>query len=349
MDKVEIRAVIKYLVKKGLTVTAIKTDMDDVLGQESPSLQTVNKWALMFKRGRQGCEDDPRSGRPSTSVTPEIVKKIQDIVLADRRVKVRQVAEATGISIERAHHVITNVLNMNKVSARWVPRLLSVEQKRVRKDISIQCLGLFKKDPKDFMRRFVTMDETWVHHYTPETKQQSMQWKHVGSPTPKKAKTVPSAGKVMASIFWDAKGIILIDYLQTGTTINAQYYCTLLEKLKTKIAEKRPQMKRKKFLFHHDNAPCHTAKFTTEKLAKLHFQLVPHPPYSPDLAPSDFFLFPNLKKFLAGKKFQSNEEVMNEVNTYFEDLDESVYKNGLNALEYRWNKCIELAGEYVEK
>lgn len=349
MDKVEIRAVIKYLVKKGLTVSAIKADMDDVLGQESPSLQTVNKWALMFKRGRQSCEDDPRSGRPSTAVTPEIVKKVQDIVLADRRVKVREVAEATGISIERTHYIITNVLDMNKVSARWVPRLLSLEQKRVRKDISVQCLDLFKKDPKDFMRRFVTMDETWVHHYTPETKQQSMQWKHPGSPTPKKAKSVPSAGKVMASIFWDAKGIILIDYLQKGTTINAQYYCALLEKLKTTIAEKRPHLKRKKFLFHHDNAPCHTAKFTIEKLAKLHFQLVPHAPYSPDLAASDFFLFPNLKKFLAGKKFQSNEEVINEVNSYFEGLDESVYKNGLNALEYRWKKCIELEGEYVEK
>lgn len=120
--------------------------------------------------------------------------------------------------------------------------------------------------------------------------------------------------------------------------------------MKAPIVEKRPHLKRKTILFHHDNAPCHTAKFTIEKLAELRFQLVPHAPYPADMAPSDYFLFPNLKKFLAGKKFQSNEEVINAVNSlYFEGLEESVYKYGLNVLEYRWNKCVEFGGEYVEK
>ena len=78
------------------------------------------------------------------------------------------------------------------------------------------------------------MDETWVHHFTPEAKQQSKQWKHPGSPPPKKAKTVPSAGKVMASVFWDADGILLTDYLQKGQTINGTYYASLLTQLREK-------------------------------------------------------------------------------------------------------------------
>lgn len=77
MDKVEIRAVIKYLVKKGLTVSAIKADMDDVLGQESPSLQTVNKWALMFKRELQSCKDDPRSGSHQPQLSQKQLKKFR--------------------------------------------------------------------------------------------------------------------------------------------------------------------------------------------------------------------------------------------------------------------------------
>ena len=78
------------------------------------------------------------------------------------------------------------------------------------------------------------MDETWVHHFTPEAKQQSEQWKHPGSPPPKKANTVPSAGKVMALVFWEADGILLIDYLQKGQTINGTYYASLLTELREK-------------------------------------------------------------------------------------------------------------------
>ena len=87
-------------------------------------------------------------------------------------------------------------------------------QERARVLASEQCLGMFQRDLKKFSRRYVTVDETWIHYYTPETKNQSKMWTGPGESAPKKAKTVPSAGKVMATIFWDSHGIILIDYLQ---------------------------------------------------------------------------------------------------------------------------------------
>jgi hypothetical protein len=83
----------------------------------------------------------------------------------------------------------------------------------------------------------------------PESKQQSKMWTKRGEPAPKMAKTVLSAGKVMASVFWDAKGILLIDYLQKGKTINGEYYANLLNHLKTAIAEKCPGMNKKNVLF----------------------------------------------------------------------------------------------------
>lgn len=97
----------------------------------------------------------------------------------------------------------------------------------------------------------------------------------------------------MTSVFWDANGIIFIDYLEKGKTINSDYYMVLLDRLK-----KRPHMKKKKVIFHQDNAPCHKSIKTMTKFNELGFQLLPHPPYSPDLAPSDYWLFADLKKML---------------------------------------------------
>jgi histone-lysine N-methyltransferase SETMAR len=67
-------------------------------------------------------------------------------------------------------------LDMKKLCARWVPRLLTTDQKRTRMKIFEQCLERFNKNKTDFVRRFITMDETWIHHYTPEFKQQWIQW-----------------------------------------------------------------------------------------------------------------------------------------------------------------------------
>ena len=85
---------------------------------------------------------------------------------------------------------------------------------RSRLDNSRFLLSRYKDDLGDFIDRVVTQDETWVHHFDPELKMQSMQWKHSGSPPPKKFKTVSSAGKVMASVFWDSQGVIMIDYFE---------------------------------------------------------------------------------------------------------------------------------------
>ena len=101
---------------------------------------------------------------------------------------------------------------MSKVSARWIPRMLTEDQKGSRPDNSRYLLSCHEDDPGEFMERVVTRDETWVNHFVPESKRQSIQWKHPGSPPPKKFKKVSSAGKV-TSVFWDNQGVIMVDYL----------------------------------------------------------------------------------------------------------------------------------------
>ncbi|EGI68665.1 Mariner Mos1 transposase, partial [Acromyrmex echinatior] len=102
-------------------------------------------------------------------------------------------------------------------------------------------------------------------------------------------------------------------------------------------------------LYHHDNAPSHTSLKAMVKLDQLRFELVAHPPYSPDLASSDYYLFPKLKRWLQGKKFTSNEEVIAETEPYFEGLDVSYYRKGIEMLENRYTKCIALESNYIEK
>ncbi|KAM8702311.1 hypothetical protein ACLKA7_004975 [Drosophila subpalustris] len=215
--------------------------------------------------------------------------------MSDRKVKVREIADILKISAGSVHTIIHDHLGMKKVFSKWVPRLLTPEQKQQRIDESKSCLDMFTRNKSEFLRRYITMDETWIHHFTPESNRQSADWHAAGE------KTQQLAGKVMASVFWDAHGIIFIDYLQKGQTINSDYYMALLERLKDEIAKKRPHMAKKKVLFHQDNAPCHKSMKTIAKLNELGFELLPHPPYSQDLAPSDYWLFADLKKMLRGQ------------------------------------------------
>ena len=97
---------------------------------------------------------------------------------------------------------------------------------------------------------------------------------------------------------------------------------------------------KKKVLFHQDNASYHKVITTMVKLHELHFKLLPHPPYSPDLAPSNYWLFADLKRMHQGKRFGSSEEVISETEAYFKAKDKSFYKKGIELLEKHWNQCI---------
>jgi hypothetical protein len=138
-----------------------------------------------------------------------------------------------------------------------------------------------------------------IHHYTLESKQQSKQWTEAGCSALKETRSVPSVGKFVASVFWDAEGILFIAYLEKGKTITGEYYSNLLTRL--------------------------------------------------DFAPSDFFLFPELKLLLAGRGFSLNQKAIAAVEGYFADLTKNHYRDGIMAPEHRWNKCICLKGDYVEK
>ena len=173
-----------------------------------------------------------------------------------------------------------------------------------------------------------------------------MEGRHSGSPRPKKFLVQKSVGKVLALIFWDQEGIPLIDYLPEAQTINAKYYSSLLVQLKDIFKENRRGKFAKGVLFLHDNAPAHRELAPQKKLSYLGFKRLDHPPYSPDLAPSDHHLFLGLKKTIESSPFfvrRGGHCCRGDVlgRTIF-------FLSGLQKLEQRPKKGTELCGEYVE-
>ncbi|KAJ4426888.1 hypothetical protein ANN_26687 [Periplaneta americana] len=163
---------------------------------------------------------------------------------------------------------------------------------------ALTFLQRYHDDGDEFLDRIVTGDETWISHFTPETKQQSMHWRHSGSPVRTKFKETLSVRKVMCTVYWDRKGILLIDFLPRGETVNADRYCETLQKLRRAIQNKRRGMLTAGVVLLHDNACPHTARRIAAVLTEFGWELFDPPAYSPDLAPRDFHVFLRLKKFL---------------------------------------------------
>ena len=166
-------------------------------------------------------------------------------------------------------------------------------------------LQFFRRDPNDFLSRLVTMDETWLHHCDPETKQQSMEWQNSCSPRPKKFRgknPLEMFSRRFFGIKTASSSLIIFQRAKLSTrSITHLCWCNWSDTLK----EKRRGNFTKGVLFLHDNAPAHRTLATQKKLAYLGFQCLDHPPYSPYLAPSDYHLFPGLKKQLKGRHFSS--------------------------------------------
>ena len=323
--KVEYRAVIRYLYLKGKTCKEIHGELADVYESSAPSYAQVKFWVGEFKRGRMSVEDEARSGRPLDATDEEMCKKVRDLVYSDRRIQVVEIAQGLGISHDSVSTILQDRLGMRKLTARWVPKPLSGEQMATRASVCSTLLKRFRS--KDhFLLRMVTVDETWVHYYEPENKAQSRQWVGPGSPRPKKFKTQPCAGKVMDTVFWYAKGVIMVDFLPKRSTITGVYYANLLDQLRTAIHEKRLGKLSKDVLLQQDNARVHTCKVAMDAVERNGYELIPHPAYSPDLAPSDFFLFLILKKDIRGLHFRSDEEVVMAVEEWVNGKDPDFFQ-----------------------
>jgi len=153
----------------------------------------------------------------------------------------------------------------------------------------------------------------------------------------------------MFIVFFDIRGIVHHEFAPQGQTVNAGFYCNVLCHLREEIQQKRPELWRAgNCLLHDDNAPSHQALITHEFLAHNSIITLPHPPYSPDMAPCDFFVFPKMNLQLKGRRFDRVEEIQQESQNVLSTLRDQDFQHAFQQWQRRWDQCVAAHRDYFQ-
>ncbi len=349
--------VIKFLCASGKTPGQCHKELCDVFRPDAMSRAQVGVWHRRFRGSDTSVKDKARSGRPASVNTEPNRRQLHTQLDADRRSSIRKLNETTGMNRSTVHKVIKKTFKMSKVAPKFVPRILTPELKRSRVDMCTQNLELFRQDPA-LLSKVITGDESYFPVFDVETKIETMQWKTAQEPRPKKALQNRSEKKSMLTCFFDEKGSILAEFRPTGDAVTAENYIQLLKRLKERVRRKCPQLwarsnpedptsDRTMFL-HHDNASPHTATPTLAFIAESSLWMLAHPPYSLDLAPCDYFLFPFLKKKLCGQRFPNVPALQQAVLDLLKNTPPKTFQDAILQLPIWWRKCVLASGNYFE-
>ena len=234
-DILEERYAIKFCFKLGKHVRETYGMLQAAFGASCMNRASVFEWHKRFKEGRESVRDDERYGRSKEIRTPELLDQIKNFMDKDRRVSIETISSQFDVSVGTVHTIIRWKLKMRKICAKFVPTVLREDQKERRCHDSREMVELINSDPA-VRDALVTSDESWIYCYDPESKRQSSQWKHAGSPWPKKARQSKSTYKLlMIPFFWQ-------HWVPTGQTVNKEYYVEVLREFGKRFLGKRPAL-----------------------------------------------------------------------------------------------------------
>ncbi|QQP54565.1 Uncharacterized protein FKW44_007435, partial [Caligus rogercresseyi] len=280
---------VEDLAKARKTPKEIKTMVDTAFEVNSISQSQIYRISALVKAGKDSSDKRSTNGRRKVR-TDDFIEAVRVYVEADRRVTMEELAIKFETSINTIFHVLHDDLGLSIKSARWIPKMLTEDHKMKR----VRCAQAFLKLNFElglgFLDKIVTMDETSrVISMAPEGLQ----------PAPEvqasRIKEETDGSQLLRQLRRDLPALSPDEDLRHRGRVQGCH-----EHVSKKFKEKRPEMAKRDWYFHFDNAPCHTANSTKEFLAKKGIKVIDHPPYSPDLAPADFFYFPVMKKMLEG-------------------------------------------------
>lgn len=337
-ENVCFRSLVLYEFKKGNSALACSRNICSVFGEDSISARTCQRWYVRFRSGNFKLQDDERSGRP-TAISDDI---LEQYILDNPRATSRMVAEHFEVGQTTILRHLSKLNFVSKLDV-WVPHQLTEKNLMDRVAICMQLCSRYETEP--FFNRLVTGDEKWILYDNVVRKRH---WSKVGEPPLTSAKSPLHPTKVMLCCWWDCNGPLHYEFLNPGETINADLYCQQLDRLHDNIQKKRPALiSRRGVILQHDNARPHVAVKTLKKIRELKYELLPHPAYSPDLAPSDYHLFRALDNHLRDKKFNNFQELKNDIDSFFSTMAPSFYASGINTLREKWQSVIDNNGQYI--
>jgi len=200
---------------------------------------------------------------------------------------------------------------MRKVCTKMVPKNLTTEQKANRWDVCLDLLDRLEREP-EFFSRVITGDKSWIFEYDPETKRQSRSGTLQNLPNPRKREWANPKSNRCSFVFFLQSGDRPQGICATRTNCQSNFLSGSLWKTQENCGTCATGIART-WMLHHDSAPCHTAVSINEFLAEKSIPVVPQSPYSPDLSPCDFFLFPRLKHRLKGRHFRTLDNIQKSV------------------------------------
>ncbi|KAI6652366.1 Histone-lysine N-methyltransferase SETMAR-like [Oopsacas minuta] len=349
-ERRDFRAMMFYDFMRKISVEQSHDNLVEAFQDQAPSKRTVERWYLDFRRERTSLQDEARSGRPSTAVTPETIAAAETLIREDSRINYEQFAETLKIGKAAINTILHDYLGVRRLAARRILHNLSEMQLAARVEWCKFMLKKFKGGESKRVYDILRCDETWIYQYDPETKRQSSIWVFPSEDPPVKVRRARSVGKKMVAAFFCKTGPVAIIPLEDRRTVNADWYINnCLPKAFEALSSRRPKTGVRGLLLHHDNASAHTAAKTLDFLAENSVQLVSHPPYSPDLAPCDFFLFPTINEKIRGIRFESPEEARLAFEETLWSLPEEKWHSCFDSWFHRMQLCIDCCGRYFEK
>ncbi|XP_060594912.1 histone-lysine N-methyltransferase SETMAR-like [Ruditapes philippinarum] len=304
VNNVEIRAYIKARMTFWLSGEAIHKELCRIYGPSVVSERTVQRWIVKFKSGTESLNDASGRGRKHTVVTKNNIKKVQELINKEARYTVSEIAKYTGTSTGSTFTILKKHLKVKKIAARWIPHLLTEKQERVK--CAKKLLKMFPKYNDRKFSNIVTGDESWFHFFEPTRKVNNKIWATKHTRRPCIAKRMTSTKKVMYAMFFGIHGVVTQVPIPKGRTVTAKFYKRIvLNKVDKYYRKRRPNTGMRGLYLLHDNATPHKADIVKKFLESKRVTVLNLPPYSPDLAPCDFILFPRLKKHLQGRRYST--------------------------------------------
>lgn len=334
-SRVHLRHAYLHEFRLGHTTSAALANISQAEGQGSTSLATVKRWFQKFRNGDFSLEDEPRSGRPVEVDEQRLLMLLEE----NCRRTTRELAEILECSKTTVDDHLRRLGKVPKLGV-WVPHKLTPQNLHDRAET---CTILLSRSRRmDWLDNVITGDEKWVLFCNHTRKRQ---WIDVDEKPQPEPKPDLHEKKVMLSVWWSVHGIEWFELLPDNVTVTSSLYTAQLDRLSTALRQRRPQQEKVYFL--HDNARPHVAKLTRQKLMELEWEQLPHPPYSPDLAPSDYWLFRSLANYIKGKKYDDRKSLEGDLQHFFSSQPVSFYKDGIHSLPQRWRQVVECDGQYI--
>ena len=307
---------------------------------------SVFEWNKRFKEGWESVRDDERCRRSKEVRTPELMGQIKNFMDKGHHVSIETISVQFNISMGTVHTIIREELKMRKICVKFVPRVFREDQKERCCHDSREMVKLINSDPA-VLDALVICDESWIYCYDPETKRE-FPVKACWLSKTQEGQTEQIHSQTFDDPFFDSTGMIYMHWAPTGQTVNKEYYVEVLRVFRKRFHRKRLALiKSGQCHFHQDNTPVHNSILVTDYLTKMGIKTVPHPPYSPDLAPCDFCLFPKLKEKLRGCRYKTIEMMKEAVMKAIDTLTQEDFHGAFQKL-LEWYKCIAAGGDYFK-